>query len=242
MLFGDMQLGVDPVAFVVALVAIWFTWKESRRNNTVILKVRECKGSFVRHITSGEFQLLELWIQNRGISLYNVAVSLGFRGKNGGGWLTCPLRSGYNEPGPEIEGAIAIPSKPRTNFTVYPEFARGMVGKFYLNSAEEEPGADRFFRLLEDPGRQNACLNVYAQDYLAYSFRIGGFWDGVKARWNRFAYWFNNLFKHSHGPSAPPSPPGTQIIHIPEILPRLVTLDGGIMSFVRGLVRDAERS
>ncbi len=122
------------------------------------------------------------------------------------------------------------------------KFARGMVGKFYLNSAEEEPGADRFFRLLEDPGRQNACLNVYAQDYLAYSFRIGGFWDGVKARWNRFAYWFNNLFKHSHGPSAPPSPPGTQIIHIPEILPRLVTLDGGIMSFVRGLVRDAERS
>ena len=240
MLFGDVQFGIDPVAFAVALMAIWFTWKESRRNNTVILKVRECKGSFVRHITRGDFELFEVWIQNRGISLFNVAVSLGFREKDGSGWLNCPLHSGYKEPGPEIVEAVTIPPEHHTYFAEYPEFARGMVGKFYLNSKEEGPGAERFLRLLDDPGKQEARLTVYAQDYLAYSFRIGGFGDRVKATWNRFACWFNNLFKHSHGLSPAPSPPGTQIIHIPEILPKFVTLDRGIMSFIKSLGRNAE--
>ena len=69
-----------------------------------------------------------------------------------------------------------------------------MVGKFYVKSTEQEPGAEHFFRLLENPGKQKACLSVYAKGYLAYSFRIGGIWDRVKAKWNRFAYWFNNLF------------------------------------------------
>ena len=35
---------------------------------------------------------------------------------------------------------------------------------------------------------------MYSQRYLAYSIRIGGFWDGVKCRWNRLSQEFNRRF------------------------------------------------
>ncbi len=219
-----MQYG-DLVALLVALGAIWFTWRESRRNNLVILKVRECKtvSETSTENRGGITHKLEIWIQNRGISLHDVTVALGFQAENGGGWCNLPLHGSSKHD------------------RVDAEFARGMVAEFYLKSAELGPGDEYFLRMLEDPKKQRACLNVYAQDYFAYSMRIRGAGDKIKSAWNSFASWFNNLFTHSHGLSIPPSPTGTHIIHIPEILPRFVTLEQGVMRFIRAVLHDGER-
>lgn len=226
-----MQFGVDPFAFTVALVAIWVAWAESRRNNRVILKARECRGSSLQTARSGSrlYHQFEILIQNRGISLYNVAVSLSFRPKNGAGWLNLPLRCGSDEPQED------------TSTSGQPEFARGMVARFFLNTNDPQSEALTFLQMLEDPRTQDACLNVFAQGYLAYSFRIGGSWDRVRTRWNRLAYWFNNLFQHSHGPSAWPHRQATEIVHIPEILPQCVTLEHALTYFVESTRRKGQR-
>jgi hypothetical protein len=208
-----MQYGIDPVAFAVALVAIWFTWKESRRNNIPILKGIECKGSSETSIESkGKIvDKFEIWIRNCGMSLYGVRVCLAFQGKDGSGWATMPLRRSSKYDNED-----------------YPEFARGMVGKFSLRSDQLTPGDRSFLNLLKDPAKQKAELSIYSQDYLAYSIRIGNLRETMKRKWNWFAFRFNRLFSHSHGTNRE----GTMIEHTPTILPEFVTLEHGLMYFV----------
>lgn len=216
-----MQYGVDLMAFVVALVAIWFTWMESRRNNRVILKVLDCNGSSEQSIeTQGRIvDKFEIWIQNRGISLHGVAVTLNFRPKNGSGHCNLPLRRSSTY---DVDDSH--------------EFARGMVGKFYLQSNKIRDADMCWFRMLEDPTVQNARLNVYSQDYLAYSLQVGGFKEKAKSKWNRFAFWFNNLFTHVHGKN----PEGMPIIHTPELLPYFVTIENAIVYFFSQMMRATE--
>jgi len=217
-----MQYGVDPIAFAVALVAIWFTWKETRRNNRPILKVLKCDGSSTMSVESQGKLIhnLEVWIQNRGISLYGVRVVLNFREKDGMGQINCDLQrsSVYDKD--------------------CPEFARGMVGAFCLKSNPLIPGDNLFFRMLDNPTKQHACLNVYAQNYLAYSIRIGGFLERAKLKWNRIANWFNGLFTHKHGTSQD----GYPMIHIPTILPRFVIIEPQIIYFLREVLRTSEKA
>ena len=218
-----MQYGVDPLALAVALVAIWFTWMETRRNNRTILKVLDCKGSSEMSIeTQGRIvDKFEIWIQNRGISLHGVAVAMSFTPKDGCGRCNLPLRRSS-----------------KYDMDDSPEFARGMVGKFYLKSNEIREEDMFWFRMLKNPTTQDTKLNVYSQDYLAYSLRIGGFKEKAKSKWNRFAFWFNNLFTHEHGKN----PEGMPIIHMPEILPHFVTIENAIVYFIDQMMSAAERS
>ena len=158
-----------------ALFAIWLALKESRRNNRVILKVKECKGSFSQHINEGEFYIFEVFVQNHGMSLFNIAASLGFRDKRGAGWCSFNLDSGYKPHEPfEPHTVIVDSDRYSPRFPVYPEFARGMVAKFYLKSNGLSPGAEHMLSALTDPSKQDACLQIYSQDYLACTIRIGG--------------------------------------------------------------------
>ena len=83
---GALILGIATV--IISVGAMWVALNESRRNNTVIPRVRHCQFS----ASEGQPNLfaqgggrtvygLGVWIQNRGISLYRVALQLAFESK-----------------------------------------------------------------------------------------------------------------------------------------------------------------
>jgi hypothetical protein len=70
-----IQFGtIDPMALVVGIVAIWFVWQETRRNNTSIVRVTECEGAGHQSYENNSqfFGQLRIKVQNQGISLWNI--------------------------------------------------------------------------------------------------------------------------------------------------------------------------
>lgn len=208
-----MQIYLDLVAVATSLVAIWYTMRESRRSNCVVLKIKHCTASLTQAIDEcgGQcFDDLKLVIQNNGIALHHVHAAIEFRGSNGYGWLSLPLRR-------------------RKRSGDRDEFAKGMIVEFGLKSYELNETDLTFIKLLRDPKKQGATIGIYSQDYLAATFRIGGYWDRVRCRWNKWAFRFNNLFTHKIGNDKE----GPDVIRTYDILPMLTTLAPRVLEFVR---------
>src|ERR1035441_5457089 len=82
--FGDtdpLALIVGSFATIISLLAFWLTWQETRRSNCPIVKVKACEGTDRRSRQGGWQQSQEFTIvlHNRGISLWEIDVSLEFR-------------------------------------------------------------------------------------------------------------------------------------------------------------------
>lgn len=215
----DMQIYLDLIAVATALVAIWYLIRESRRNNRVILKIKACAASGRQAIdeNGGQFfHEFKLVIQNNGISLHHVHAAIGFHGPEGHGWFTLPLkrrkRSGDRD-----------------------EFAKGMIVEFGFQTYEFDKNDLAFLSMLRDPVDQNAQLRVYSQDFLAASFRIGGFFDRLKSRWNSLAFRFYNLFTHKAGKNK-------DAMQSYELLPIFTVLGRHVIDFVRWTETEASES
>src|SRR4051812_17099698 len=85
---------IELAALAVALVAVWFTILESRRNNSVVVKVRECGASYraaIRENQGKPFHELRIVLQNCGLSLHAMRVQLKFYRENDGGTYVIEL-------------------------------------------------------------------------------------------------------------------------------------------------------
>ncbi len=218
-----IQFGqVDPLALVVGVVAIWFVWQETRRNNTPIVQVLECQGSEVYEI-GGRFQQFRVLLHNRGISLWNVTVTVCFN--HGSHGHTC---------------AYELPPKKHTNGDNAGEFARGMQAEYELTLKKPlSPFAlamrDSLLKL-ENAGKQKAKICVYSQGYLAYSIPIGSFVDRTKGRWNQFAGKINGRFEKTvERPGMCP------LLIAPKYVPTFLTLEDKLTYFVWALKQDSQR-
>jgi hypothetical protein len=92
-----------------------------------------------------------------------------------------------------------------------------------------------FIRQLEDTRKQKARICIYSQGYLAYSIRIGGFWDRAKGRWNKWAFSINRRFEKTverHG--------DIPLIKEFKPLPTFLCLENALMNFARETTRDYE--
>ncbi|MCI0335845.1 MAG: hypothetical protein L0228_21770 [Planctomycetes bacterium] len=173
-----MQDWVNIVAMATGLAAIWYTIRESRQNNKVLLKIRKYEASGHQSVNENNcqpFRVLKILIENRGIPLHSIQAAFSFSH-------------------PQHPGRYTFPLKRRKLSGDRDEFAKGMVVEFGFKSYELDQGDRGFLKILEDSSCWDATLCIYSQDYLAKEFRINGVIDNLKSRWNRFAYRFNNLF------------------------------------------------
>jgi len=212
-----MQLYIDLIALATAVVAIWYTIRESRRNNSVVLRIEDCSTSGVEAINENAgqfFHKLTIVIQNRGIALHEVRASISFRD-------------------PDEHGRFNLSLERRKRSGDRDEFAKGMIAEFGFKSYKHEDYGT-FLRLLRNPKAQDAKLCIYSQDYLAASFRIGGLLDRLRSRWNGWASRFNNLFTRKVGKNKQ----GLDVIRMYELLPSFTTLSPHIVRFCRCTERE----
>jgi hypothetical protein len=181
-----VSFGVDPLALLTSLFAIWFAYTETRKSNNILVQILQCKtttrGS--RYENRGiPFTELLVLIRNQGISLHDPKFSLSFREKTGRGWLTVPLKRRDERHGD------------------HSEFPRGMIAEFSKKSYELEPGARQFLEHLTDVAPQSARFRLFSQGYLAKEFPVWRLRYRLAIRWNSFAYKFNRMFDRQVGES-----------------------------------------
>jgi hypothetical protein len=134
---------VDWLALTVALVAILYTLRESRRNNSVWLSIEDCvsDGSQSVHENNCQyFHRFTVRIRNNGIPLYGLSAAICFRGADGSGTLTCPIRR------KQLAGDRD-------------EFGKGMIAEFQFKSYEMSRMERAFLTSLESARKQDATLN-----------------------------------------------------------------------------------
>jgi hypothetical protein len=138
-----MSLGFDPIAMVLALVAIYVAVREVRRNNTVMLSILECSHTgrmSVDENNGRHFDHLWFLIRNGGIPIHSPAVTLNFRGRDGFGRLNVQLHKKSDRTGG------------------HDELSRGMIAEFGFKSYELDTTAAGMLMELQDPAAQDACL------------------------------------------------------------------------------------
>lgn len=158
---------VSTGGMLAALGAWWVSWRESRRTNRVIVKLRRFSSKF-SVTAAGRAHELEVWIVNAGIQMQNISIALDFagRGKSGSCHLPIPL-SDHSK-------------------SVASTFLRGTTASFMLSTTDKE--ACRFLGGLRDFDEQRPVINVYSSSFLACSFPIYSRWDGFRKLWNALSF------------------------------------------------------
>lgn len=217
----------DPLALVVGVVAIWFVWQETKRNNTPIVKIKECKGFSQQSVYENNGQLfheVSVVLENRGVSLWNMSVAVQFRGADESGMSPDDSGTFLFQLSPKVD-RDSDPEQPPLGRV---EFARGMFAEYAIKSYKiQERGGGAYLGKLRDCWKQKARICVYSQGYLACSVRVGGFWDWIKGCWNRFAYKVNRHFEKTIE-----RPGQVPLLKAPEIIPTFSVLDHGLMYFI----------
>ena len=167
-----MEIATIDLSVSIALIALFYTIREIKRSNNIIVKVKKCSSGFKQSIDENNTQrffFFEIMIQNKGVNLYCPKMSLSFTCERGG-TLNLPLKQ-----------------KVQTVFSM-DTFSKGMITSFHFKTYELDEGALDFLNHLRDTRKQNACLCLYSQNYLAKEFQINSFADKLKQKWNKFSY------------------------------------------------------
>lgn len=156
---------IDWVSLIVALLALWITFADYRRNNYVIVRIIECSCSHPHTVHENQerpFHHFRVLVRNHGIPLYGVSAALRFTDENGAGTFTLPLK----KAGDKSE--------------VRDEFGRGMIAEFYWKSYQLDDTDLGFLLSLKDSAKQFSRLCLYSGGYFACDFRIGDVMDRLR--------------------------------------------------------------
>jgi hypothetical protein len=208
------NMGFDPIAFLMAAFAIYIALREVRRNNTVLLDIRECSNAGSTNVGENNnrtFHHLSLVVRNVGISLYSPKITLVFRSRDGFGRMQVGLRKKSDRTGDHVE------------------LGKGMIAAFDFKSYEIDATTAGMLMELEDPAAQDAYLCIFSQDYLAKQFRVGGTRDRFASKWNYFAFRVNKLFDREIDVK------GRKGLKTYHLLPTMRTLDFPIMGFIKSI-------
>jgi hypothetical protein len=166
-----MLVGLDLCAFIIALLALWYTIRESRRNNSVILRILECESAGCLSLNENDrqpFSYLRLVVRNEGVTLHDISVQLTFRN-------------------PEITEMSFTMCQSEERKLSQGEFTKGMIGEFFLKSYQLGDIGLKKLEGLNDPVKQQARFRVFSQDFLAKEIRIGSRLTKLKLKWNGLA-------------------------------------------------------
>ncbi|MCJ8331752.1 MAG: hypothetical protein HRT89_03955 [Lentisphaeria bacterium] len=196
-----MENVISYIGCLTGLVAIWYTIRESRRNNSVIINVDKCEASSCQSSENNgqSFSHFRIIFRNNGIPLHKVSASISFR-----------------IPGTFTNASISLKRQELSGDR--DEFSKGMIVEFQIKSYELTVNQLSMVATLNQS--EKAFINIYSQDYLAASFQINGFVGRMKMKWNGFASRFNQKFIKKIGTN----PEGIDVIHMPKILPKFKVL------------------
>lgn len=212
---------VDWLAFAVALLAIWIALRESKRNSSVWITIEDCVSDASLSVSENNCQLFHRFsvkIRNHGIPLYGLSVAICFRGVDGSGTLSFPIRR------MDLAGDRD-------------EFSRGMISMFQLKSYEMSTQEKNFLGLLESIRKQDATLNFYSQNYLCASFAIHSRTTWLKSTWNRLAWRFNHMLTRRVGRNKE----GHDIIRTPQVMPVFKIRLDKLTEFIKSIKQEAEQ-
>jgi hypothetical protein len=198
-LFRELITMVDWLALMVALISIWITFREVRRNNAVCLEIVSCECKSTQSANENgcvPFSQFTIQLRNKGIALHSISMRLGFRGLDGSGLFSFPL----------------IRSKLTGDRD---EFSRGMIAEFYLKSYQLKQKEVAFIKMLVDSRKQDAVFNVYSQDFCCYRIPINTKRATIARFWNHCAVWVNLRFTRN----LRKTPDGLPLLYTPTILP-----------------------
>jgi hypothetical protein len=199
-------------SLVVSLVALYVAVSQMRRNSLPSGRITKARGSFRQAVSENNEQMFaefELVIRNTGVKLIDPIVTLEFVGTDGCGGTSITLAERKH-----VRGGAG-------------EFERSMYAAFELKSYKLQPFVITWLKSIEDLGKQRAAFRVYSQSYLAYEFKIGGWLDRFKHRWNMLALKVHRRFERMIKAND-----GSERLYIPEWLPTFVSLEWPLMNFV----------
>lgn len=155
------------LALIAALGAWWISWRESRRNNKVIVKLLEarCTGRYAPP-TPREAKL-QITIRNYGLPLTNLSMSLFYTGPQKVGTFEFPIRVDNR-----CQGAAG-------------NFMRGMTAVFTLSNLDQN--ILPFLGGLLDVPEQRPSIKLFSNSYLACTFPVVSLLDPLKRKWNYLA-------------------------------------------------------
>ena len=159
-----------PYVGAIAALGAWFvTWREVRRCNRVLMKMRRLSSQFSDGLAGKSYQL-EIWIENAGIQMQDVGMSLVFSGMGKSGTIQVPI--------PNSAQSCATAST----------FLRGSTARFVLSSTDET--ACRLLCALRDITEQRPTICVFNNSFLVHSFALYSRWDKLRQSWNRISFRF----------------------------------------------------
>lgn len=154
-----------PYAATIFALGAWFvSWREARRNNKIIVKLKKFD-SYSHEDIEGTSYKLKVIILNSGIALHNISLSLDFY-----------------EPGRSGTIHVPIPSS-KISKEASSSFLRGTIASFILSSSNNNPS--NILTMLQDIKEQRPVINLYNSSYLARTFPIYSRWDRLKESWNK---------------------------------------------------------
>ena len=171
LLFAGNFWAID-LSLIIALIALFYSIREIKRTNDIIIKIKECSSGLQHAIDENNgqpFSFLKITVQNNGINLYSPKMCLTFTHEKGG-TFNAPLKQ-------EILSDFPVET-----------FSKGMIATFYFKTYELDKGNLHFLSLLRNPQKQNACLCLYSQTYLAKTFSVNSLSDRIKKLWNRLSW------------------------------------------------------
>jgi hypothetical protein len=208
-----MDINWNIITLIIALLALWVAYADYRRNNFTIIRLRDCTCSYTQSIDENACQTFchfRIIIQNLGIPLHDVHMSLSFSGKDGSGRLNLPLKASEQ---------ITVPG----------QFAKGMIAAFSLKSHQLDKGGVAFLTALEDAKKQAASLCLYSDGFLVWECRLDSFWIPVQRFWNRLAGKVNYLIKTRKGTNAE----GVPIVKYYTLLPKFIVPSQRVLELAR---------
>jgi len=211
-----MEINWNAITLIIALLALWVAYADYRRNNLAIIRVRDCACSYAQSVDENARQTFchfQMIIQNLGIPLHNIHMSLSFSGKDGAGRLSLPLKAS--------ERVVAREG----------QFAKGMITAFAVKSYQLDKFEVTFLAALEDARKQAASLCLYSDGFLVWEYRLDSVWLPVKCFWNRLAGKVNYLAKRQKGTNAQ----GAPIMQFYTLLPTFMLPSQSVMQLTKYL-------
>lgn len=158
---------VSTFGMFAALGAWWVSWRESRRGNRVIVRLKRF-GSHYTETAAGTAYELEVWIVNAGIQIQNISLALGFAGPGKSGNFHVPIPLSHHSK------------------SVASTFLRGTTASFLLSSVDKD--ACRLLECLREFDEQRPVIQVYHSSFLARSFPIHRRRGRFKSLWNWLSF------------------------------------------------------
>jgi hypothetical protein len=158
-------------SLITAGCSFFVALHNSRRSNLPIIRVVKSSHSYICSIDRGYYNEYRFVIQNLGIPMNNIGMSLVCIGEDGYGSGSFPLRT---KDGNNI----------RTG-----QFAKGSITEFCFNTSMMKNGDDVFVKMLKDLKSQRACLVLHADQYEMWKYYLHDRFWSIKKRWNNIAHW-----------------------------------------------------